>query len=199
MYGRYTEEELVKIGLISDTHGSVPAWKAAIRIFDGADLILHAGDVLYHPPRLGCTPGYDIPGSAELINSCPIPMIIARGNCDAEVYEELLEIPVMSPYALAQVSGLRIIIQHGHNLAGRMDLLAEKYRADMIVTGHTHLPVIERIGKTLHVNPGSPSHPKLERDGRLVPTVGMICDNKALILDLETGEPIQSMALTELA
>ena len=76
-----------------------------MRVFEGADAILHAGDVLYHPPKLGCTSGYGIPRLAELMNSSPIPIIIARGNCDSEVYEEILKMPVLAPYAFAEIEG----------------------------------------------------------------------------------------------
>jgi len=186
----------MKIGVISDTHGIVPAWHKAMNIFANADLILHAGDVLYHPPRIGFTPGYDIPGLVQLINSSPVPVVIARGNCDAEVCEELLELPVMSPYAFAQVANLRIVVQHGHNLsAEQMRRLAGQYRAHIFITGHTHLPAIERIEGTIHLNPGSPSHPKLERGGGSIPTVGLIAEGKAQVVELDTGKEIFSMPL----
>ena len=186
----------MKIGIISDTHGSVPAWHKAMVRFAGADLILHAGDILYHPPRIGCLPGYDIPVLVELLNASPIPLVLARGNCDAEVYEELLKSPVLSPYAFVQFGGLRIVMNHGHTLTPESirDLLT-RYRADVFVTGHTHLPLIERIDGALHVNPGSPTHPKLERNGVLTPTVGLIQDGKVAIVELETGSEIMSMPL----
>jgi len=186
----------VKIGVISDTHGIVPAWHKAMNLFANADLIVHAGDVLYHPPRVGMTPGYDIPGLVQLLNESPIPIVIARGNCDAEVYEELLRLPVLSPYAFVEFGGLRIVIQHGHNLSPeRTAELAAKYRAQVFVTGHTHMPVVERIGEAVHVNPGSPSHPKLEQGDRPIPTVGLIAEGKVRILDLERGSEIMSMPL----
>ena len=43
---------MMKIGIISDTHGHEGAWtRACEKFFTGADLILHAGDVAYHGPR----------------------------------------------------------------------------------------------------------------------------------------------------
>ncbi len=186
----------MKIGIISDTHGNVPAWHKAMVRFAGADLIIHAGDILYHPPRLGRRPGYDVPGLVELLNACPIPIVLARGNCDAEVYEELLDIPVLSPYAFVQSGGLRIAVSHGHTLTPEsIRRLAERGQTDLLVTGHTHLPAVERIGGMIHVNPGSPAHPKLERNGVLTPTVGLIQDGKVAIIDLETGDEIISMPL----
>lgn len=186
----------MKIGVISDTHGIVPAWHKAMGLFANADLIIHAGDVLYHPPRMGFTPGYDIPAMVQLINSSPIPIVIARGNCDSEVYEELLEIPVQSPYAYCQFADLRILVYHGHDPEYQRRL-ALKYRADVFVTGHTHLPVIERFDEleTIHINPGSPSHPKELETGLIRPTVGVIEGGKVRVVELETGREISSTPL----
>jgi len=186
----------MKLGIISDTHGMPQAWEKAINWFADADLILHAGDVLYHPPRIGSTPGYDLIGLAELMNTSSIPIIIARGNCDPEVYEEILTMPVLSPYAHVEVNGLRIIINHGHTLDGkRLSQTAEKYRADIFITGHTHIPLIEHCGKCIHINPGSPSHPKFEQDGAPVPTAGIITDNRVQIINIQTGEEILGISL----
>ena len=42
----------MKIGVISDTHGYEKRFaQACEKFFDGADLILHAGDVLNHGPN----------------------------------------------------------------------------------------------------------------------------------------------------
>ena len=186
----------VKIGVISDTHGVVPAWHKAMGLFANADLIIHSGDVLYHPPRIGFTPGYDIPALVQLINSSPIPIVIARGNCDPEVYEELLEIPVQSPYAFLQFGDLRILVYHGHNPDPEYQRrLAGKYRPSILITGHTHIPVIERIENTIHLNPGSPSHSKLERGGVLIPTVGLIEGGNVRVIEIPTGQEVLSMPL----
>lgn len=191
------EINIMKIGVISDTHGIVSAWDKAMALFDGVDIILHAGDVLYHPPRVGCTAKYDIPELVERMNASSVPIVIARGNCDSEVYEELLKFPVLSPYAFVDLDGLRIIVEHGHNLSkDKMSALAEKYHADVFVTGHTHIPVIERIGSAVHLNPGSPSHPKLEIDGVSVPTVAIITDGKVKVVRLDNGEEIMGMPLS---
>ena len=76
----------MKIGIISDTHGHEMAWAHACeRFFKGADLILHAGDVLYHGPRNPMKADYNPAGLVARINSCDIPVVIAKGNCDSSV------------------------------------------------------------------------------------------------------------------
>ncbi|MEN6520135.1 MAG: phosphodiesterase [Armatimonadota bacterium] len=179
----------MKIGVISDTHGRIDTWRKAVNIFAGADLIVHAGDVLYHPPRLGYTDGYDIPALVEAMNDSPVPIVIAQGNCDSQVYEELLEMPVQSPYATVQVGNTRILVNHGHTLT-REDMirLGGYYKTDIFVFGHTHLPVLEKAGPLVLMNPGSPSIPKFEKNGRLTGSVGLITDTAIRILDVDTEE-----------
>lgn len=181
----------MKIGVISDTHGNIAAFRRALSFFDGADLIVHAGDVLYHPPRLGCSEGYDVPALVAELNGLSIPIVIAQGNCDAQVYEELLEMPVQSPYAYVSREKLSIVANHGHLLSReKMIEQGTKYRADYFISGHTHVPVLENVGRLVLMNPGSPAIPKYEADGRLVPTVGIITDTDASIVDIDTGKTL---------
>lgn len=176
----------MKIGVISDTHGNVAAFRRALELFDGADLIVHAGDVLYHPPRLCCQDGYDIPAFADALNNCPIPVLIAQGNCDAQVYEELLEMPVQSPYAVAEIEGVRIVVNHGHLLAREQMIdLGRRYRARYFISGHTHIPVLDDMGDLVLMNPGSPSIPKLEIDGKPTPSVGIITADGARVVSVQ--------------
>ena len=184
----------MKIGIVSDTHGSIDAWNRALPFFDGADLIIHAGDVLYHPPRVGSVQGYDIPALVEALNSSKIPIVIAHGNCDSQVYEELLKMPVQAPYALVEFQGVRIVANHGHLLSRDAMLdLARRYKADYFVFGHTHVPDLEPCGDVVLINPGSITIPKLEIDGRRVPTVGLVTDDGARIVSIDDGSVIREV------
>lgn len=186
----------MKIGVISDTHGNIDAFGRALEFFEGADLIVHAGDVLYHPPRLGCTEGYDIPAFADRLNSLPIPVIIAQGNCDPQVYEELLKVPVQAPYAHVVFERMRIVVNHGHLLSrDQMVDMAARYQAHYFICGHTHVPVLERLGDrgVVLMNPGSPSIPKYEVNGRPAPSVGLITDDGASIIDISDGSVLMRL------
>lgn len=181
----------MRIGVISDTHGNVIALRNALELFDGVDMIVHAGDVLYHPPRLGCGEGYDIPAFVSELNGLNIPIAIAQGNCDPQVYEELLEMPVQSPYAYVTRENLNIVINHGHLLTReKMIEQGRRYRANYFISGHTHIPVLEDVGGLILMNPGSPAIPKYEVDGRLVPAVGIITESGAKIIDIDTGATV---------
>lgn len=178
----------MRIGVISDTHGNLDAVRSALETLGEVDLIMHAGDVLYHPPRLGYSEGYDIPGTAELFNSLRIPLVIAQGNCDAQVYEELLKAPVLTPYAYTQFGKIGLLASHGH-LMNKSDIiaLAVNFGARYAITGHTHIPELKQLNGVVYMNPGSPSLPKHEIDGRLVPTVGVITEEGASIVTVPDG------------
>jgi putative phosphoesterase len=181
----------VRIGVISDTHGNIAAFDKALAVFDAADLIIHAGDVLYHPPKLGWTEGYDIPAFVDRLNGLSIPIVIARGNCDPEVLEELLKMPVQSPYALVEFEGVRIVTNHGHLLTKQQMIdTARRYKADYFVSGHTHIPVLENVDGVTLMNPGSPAIPKYEVNGRPIPSVGLITDESARIVNIADGSTL---------
>ena len=181
----------MKIGVISDTHGNVEALGKALTLFEGADIIVHAGDVLYHPPRLGFTEGYDIPAFVEALNNLEIPMVIAQGNCDAQVYEELLALPVQSPYAVVEFGGVRLVANHGHLISrDQMIDLGRRYKAQYFISGHTHIPVLEDASGLVLMNPGSPSISKFEINGKLTGTVGLITESGASIISIDNGSEI---------
>ncbi len=181
----------MKIGVISDTHGNVAAFKKALAFFEGADMIIHAGDVLYHPPRLDWQEGYDIPAFVEALNSLEIPIVMAQGNCDPQVYEELLQMPVQQPYAHVQMGNIKIVANHGHLLTHKqMVETAKRYQASYFISGHTHIPVLEKVDGFVLMNPGSPAIPKCETGGKPVPSVGIISDEGASIISIDDGSVI---------
>lgn len=185
----------MKIGIISDTHGCAASWQKIYNKFlSDADLIIHAGDVLYHGPRNIIPTEYNPKQLAEIINECPIPIVIAQGNCDAEVDGMVLDLPIQAPYAYVQLGKLRIIATHGHNLTNEnRKLLAAKYKADLFITGHTHIAELQKHGDVIFVNPGSPSMSK-RQDKRN--TIALLLDKKVSIYDTDTEEEIISVNLS---
>ena len=108
---------------------------------------------------------YDPAQLAHELNELSVPIICAHGNCDSEVDSMLLKHPVQSPYVFAHLGGKRVLVAHGHYFedAQYMRAVAERYKIDIFVYGHIHLPVLEKVDNTLFVNPGSPALSKLER------------------------------------
>ena len=185
----------MKIGIISDTHGCEMRWQLAYdKHFSDADLIIHAGDVLYHGPRNPMKEDYNPAGLADKINASVPPVLICRGNCDSEVDQLVLKTPIQVPYACAFVGGRRIVATHGHLIESdaAKDEAAQTMRADIFITGHIHTNVLEKRGATVFLNPGSPSLTKRE-DGRS--TVAVMTDEKIEIFDLDTDEVLMALAL----
>lgn len=151
----------MKIGLISDTHGSAKNFQKALDgPLQGVELILHAGDVLYHGAKNPLSDGYNTVALAEKMNAVGVPILIAKGNCDSDVDQLVLNMPIMSPYVFTYIDGKRIMVVHGDNrkdadfeeLIGRFDLA-------LLLHGHTHTPRVKAVGGSLIVNPGTPTIP----------------------------------------
>jgi len=145
-----------RIFVVSDTHGGLSNWEKFRREFlKEADLLIHAGDVLYHGPRNPLPEGYDPRGLVEELNNLKVPLVFCRGNCDADVDQLLLRYPLSFPYAYCFVNGCKIVVTH--YLEG---IRVEDFQVDLLICGHTHVPTIERRGKTMILNPGSLALPK---------------------------------------
>lgn len=152
----------MKIGVTSDTHGDLKAWQKVIEYhFGDADLILHAGDILYSGPKNPMGEGYGPANLAEALNASPVPIIFARGNCDSAVDQLVINFPIQAPYAFVQLEGLRIIINHGDMLSqDEMAQQADLYRANLFIFGHIHTPMLVHRNDVILLNPGSPALPK---------------------------------------
>ena len=189
----------MKIGVMSDTHGYHERVKLAMeKFFADADLILHAGDVLYHGPNNPNYKGddYNPKALANFINASKIPFVIARGNGDSEVDQLVLETPIQAPYAYVFAGGKRIVVTHGHTLPTAADKsdMANHLHADIFITGHIHTSVLEERGKTIFLNPGTVS-PYLSNRADKKTSVAIITDEKIQILDLDSGGLLMELAI----
>lgn len=176
----------MKIGIISDIHGYPQQFRKALKYFSGADMILCAGDVLYHGPRNPIFEGYNPQELVDEIIKSEIPILIARGNCDAEVDSMVLGLPVISPVIIYEKDDVRFMVFHGHDKSKEELIdIADYYKADVIITGHIHVKVYEKYGKTFFVNPGSAGVPK---DGSA--SVAIYENNEIKFINIDTGEII---------
>ncbi len=149
----------MRLGVISDTHGLLRA--EVFEAFKEVDHILHGGDVgtweiLVEPQTLA-------------------PVTAVYGNTDApELRGKLTQV------AQVELDGFEIVVTHGDQFGHPTPAtLHDAFpRAEIIVFGHTHKPLLELVDRTVTViNPGG-AGPK--RFG-LAPSVG--------ILELEPGIP----------
>ena len=180
----------MKIGVISDTHGDVETFRAAIEgPLANVELLLHAGDLLYHGPRNPMVAGYEPPALAEALNALEVPLIIAKGNCDSDVDQLVLDVPIQAPYAHVYADGLRILVNHGDIWGDEETVeLMTRWGVELFISGHTHTPKLERHGKLLWLNPGSPSLPKAQGGREPEGTVALIDQRDVRIVGLNGEE-----------
>lgn len=182
----------MRIGIVSDTHGDVLAWQKAVNIFGQVDLVLHAGDVLYHGPRNRIPEGYNPGKLAESINDFKAPVLIAKGNCDADVDQLLIKTPLAQPYLFTMLNNKRILVHHGHNLLGeRLEELVAGWKIDLCISGHTHIAVSTKINGCIFFNPGSCALPK----GGGVASVGLWEDNTLKLIDINTNSILHTLSI----
>lgn len=146
--------------IISDLHGSAEAFQAVAEAFayEDADAMICCGDFLYHGPRNNLPIGYEPKELAPLLNQYKDKIYAVRGNCDAEVDQFLLEFPIMAPYILVCNGASRCFVTHGHLF--NEDRMPPLSAGDIFISGHTHVPRLERVDGILYVNPGSTTLPK---------------------------------------
>jgi putative phosphoesterase len=150
----------MKLMFISDIHGSSYYIEKAIEKFveEKADYIVILGDLLYHGPRNPLPQGYDPSSVLSILNNYKQKIISVRGNCDSEVDQMVLEFPIMNDYTIIFNENRRIFATHGHlynesNMPNIED-------GDIIIHGHTHIPVTKKVNNIYILNPGSISLPK---------------------------------------
>ena len=169
----------MKLFFASDLHGSLPATTRVIEAFErsGIQHLVLLGDVLNHGPRNPIPEGYNPPAVAELLNQYADRIIAVRGNCDSEVDQMLLSFPMMSDFAWVMLpTGQRLFLTHGHLYNG--DKRPPLGKGDVIVHGHTHVPLAERDGEQFIFNPGSVTFP---RNG-LEASYGLLQDNQIKVV-----------------
>jgi hypothetical protein len=172
------------------------AWDAifSVQNFDNIDLWLIAGDMLYHGPKNPIPKGYSPKELAAKINNYKEPLIIVKGNCDSDVDQSLINIPILSPYAVIWIDGLKILLYHGDkNLTDWIFSLEPAQRFHIVVSGHTHIPSIRQEREIIFFNPGSPSIPLGEKKRKTIGKIDTI-RRSIEILDLDSKEIIGSIS-----
>lgn len=150
----------MKLMFISDIHGSLYWLQMTLDKVqvEQPDQLILLGDYMYHGPRNPLPDGYDPAGVAEALNQYTSQIIGIRGNCDSEVDQMLLQFPMMGDDVQLYVDGRRIYVTHGHGYS--IDKLPQLNAGDVLIQGHTHVPVADIKDGIYVLNPGSISLPK---------------------------------------
>ncbi|HYR45143.1 MAG TPA: metallophosphoesterase family protein [Terriglobia bacterium] len=119
------------IGVISDTHGLLRPEVA--EVFTGVNLIIHAGDI----------------GTADVIEELKsiAPVIAVRGNNDKGSWASAIP-----ETEVAEIGGVRAYILHDLKEIGVSPAAS---RFQVVISGHSHRPLIETRDEVLFLNPGS--------------------------------------------
>lgn len=118
-----------RIGVISDTHGLVRP--QALQALRDSNMIIHAGDV----------------GGPEVLEQLRLlaPVTAVRGNIDQGAWAD--DLPSEE---IVEAGGTRIYLIHDIN-----NMVPEPKGWSMVVSGHSHIPSIQRRDGTIYLNPGS--------------------------------------------
>lgn len=135
----------MRIIVTADTHLPLGQRKLPDRLLEAcesADLILHAGD--WKSPDV----------YAELSRFAEVKGVF--GNVDGDDIRKLFP-----EQQIIETAGHRIGLVHGH---GKKQTTEKRARdaflneeLDMIIYGHSHIPHLRYYGKTMLLNPGSPT------------------------------------------
>ena len=149
----------MKVLIVSDTHGRNHYLIDTINRVGPIDLLIHLGDFEsgeeYIKSMITC-PVEFVAGNNDFFNGLPKDKIIHIGR-------------------------YTILLTHGHRYGvnfstGNLLEVAKKHKADIVMFGHTHVPLIDLTGSVWIINPGSLSLPR--QHGR-VPTF--------IIMDLDSN------------
>lgn len=121
----------MRVGLISDTHGLLRP--EVLAFLEGSQHIVHGGDI--------CDPGV-----LEKLTAIA-PVTAVRGNNDRGAWASSLRETEF--FKLGE-----IFIYAIHDLA-ELDIEPGAAGVQVVVSGHSHQPLVEHRGGVLYVNPGS--------------------------------------------
>ena len=159
----------MKIGILSDTHGNIPATANAARIFAtaGVGAVLHCGDI----------------GSADvlaelagILNPLDVPVYAVLGNVDLysdewKFFPSNIGVHLLGRFGEVDLEGRKMALLHSDDRARfRKTVYSGGY--DYVFTGHSHVVHDHTVDNTRCINPG---------------TAGRGAPNTCAVLDLSSG------------
>lgn len=178
----------MKIGFISDTHGGLAETKEAINSLEDCDKIIHLGDVLCHGPRNDLPESYNPKELAVFLKDRDNIEYI-KGNCDSDVDEMVTDKDISNKSRIFDYGDLKIYCVHGYEETEDDRIrFAKENNCNLIVTGHTHVKVLDKKDNITILNPGSTTIPK---DGSK--SFAIYEDGKLKLINLDTKNVIKEI------
>ncbi len=143
----------------SDIHGRVgPARKlGSIILSYRPDRVFLLGDYLCPGPRNALAPDFDPNEVAKILNKFAPKILAVKGDCDSRADQSVLHFRMLEDFKILDLGGHRVDLIHGDLLTS--DVI-DVERGDVLMFGHTHVPVLKREDGVVYFNPGSISYPK---------------------------------------
>lgn len=135
---------MLRIGIVSDTHGVVRNTELAVRMLEALEVaeVIHCGDI-------------GSPKIVELFAKWPTHFVL--GNVDQDREEDAvvsLGQVFHGRFGKLEREGKRLAFLHGDD-EKRLKATIQSGDYDAVFSGHTHKMSIEKIGKTWAINPGA--------------------------------------------
>jgi putative phosphoesterase len=152
------------IGVISDTHGLMRP--EAVEALRGVEMILHAGDI----------------GKPEVLEELGriAPVLAVRGNNDRDEWAEAIP-----ETRVEEIGGVSVYMLHDLKTLD-IDPAADGHR--VVITGHSHKPLVKEENGVLYLNPGSagPRRFKLSISVGLLKITSGVLSAELIELDVTT-------------
>jgi putative phosphoesterase len=160
----------MKIGILSDTHGNIPATKSAADHFRraGVKAVFHCGDI----------GSFDVLTElAGIFNPLNVPVYVVFGNVDVysddwKFFPSNVGIQLFGRFGEVELEGRRMALLHSDDRVRIQKTIASQ-DYDFVFSGHSHEVHDYTEGITRCINPG---------------TAGRGSPNTCAILDLSSGK-----------
>ncbi len=133
----------MRILIVSDTHRYTYNFEMALERVRPVDYIIHCGDVEHNDDYI------------NMVAGCPVHMVAGNNDWGSALDREII----------TMIGSYRVLITHGHLYSVNYDLdrlekIAHEKNIDIVIFGHTHIPLLEERNGIVFLNPGSISFPR---------------------------------------
>lgn len=148
----------MKILICSDIHGSKRACLYIKKLMEenNFDYLFLLGDNLYNGPRNYVEEDYDPKFCFETLNLFSDKIVACKGNCESDVDLMVLQ------FKLPKFNAIKLSDKTFYLIHGDDDTydIKELKKNEILLKGHTHIPLMQKLGKGIYLNPGSMTFPK---------------------------------------
>jgi len=183
----------MKLGIVADVHCNIEGLRGALDLMGPVDELVCAGDAVYQFRFSNeVTALLRERGARYILGNHERVLLSSWGDSARArpgVQRELVDYMAGQPHHLeTRVNGRKLVVVHGSPFDPHDEYLYPNspnlrkladIDADVIVLGHTHFHLAERIGRALVVNPGSAGEARDHRNGFRL---------SCAVLDTQSGE-----------